>query len=127
MSLNLAPHYILLSNGACVNLIEALIISFMILTTASGVIMRENANASLSSDLARLNSDYKMKTLQQKVLQNVSSFASISPPRDFEFSYPFGIVGETNNTISLIIMSISKKMKVYQLTNITFALSAVPK
>jgi hypothetical protein len=124
MSLNLAPHYILLSNGACVNLIGALIISFIILTTASGVIMRENANASLSSDLARPNSDYKMQTLQQMVLQNVSSFASISPPRDFAFSYSFGIVGETNNTVSSDHNVYIKENEGTQPTNITFALSA---
>ena len=106
------------------NLIEALIISFMILATASGVIIRENANASLSSDLATLNSDYKRQNLQQKVLQNVSSFASISPPQDFAFSYSFGIVGETNNTVSSDHNVYIKENEGTQPTNITFALSA---
>lgn len=124
MSLNLAPHYILFSKAACVNITKALIISFIILTAASGVIMRENANASLSSDLARLNSDYKLQTLQQKVLHNVSSFASILPPPDFAFSYSFGIIGETNNTVSSDHKVYIKENEGARPTNITFALSA---
>lgn len=124
MSLNLAPPYILFSKGMCVNLIEALIISFIILTTASGVIMRENANALLPSDLARLNSNYKMQTLQQKVLENMSSFTSILPPRDFAYSYSFGIIGETNNTVSSDHNVYMKENEGTPPTNITFALSA---
>ena len=99
MSLNLALHHILFAKGACVNVTKALITSFVILT-ASDVMMRENADAWLSSDSARLNSDYKLHIPQQKVLQNVSPFASVLPPADFAFSYSFGIIGETNNTVS---------------------------
>jgi hypothetical protein len=123
MSLNLALHHILFSKGACVNITKALIISLVILT-ASDVFMRENVDASLSSDLARLHSDYKLQTLQQKVLQNVSPFASILPPADFAFSYSFGIIGETNNTISSEHNVYIKENEGARPTNITFALSA---
>jgi hypothetical protein len=102
MSINLASHYILFSKGQYVIVTKALIISFIILT-ASDVVMRENADASLSSSssyLQRLNSDYKLQTLQQKVSQNASQFESILPPADFAFSYSFGVIGETNNTLS---------------------------
>jgi hypothetical protein len=123
MSLNLALHHILFSKGACVNITKALIISLVILT-ASDVMMRENVDASLSSDLARLNSDYKLQTLQQKVLQNVSPFASILPPADFAFSYSFGIIGETNNTVSSEHNVYIKENEGARPTNITFSLSA---
>jgi hypothetical protein len=123
MSLNLALHHILFSKGACVNITKALIISLVILT-ASDVMMRENVDASLSSDLARLNSDYKLQTLQQKVLQNVSPFASILPPADFAFSYSFGIIGETNNTVSSEHNVYIKENEGARPTNITFTLSA---
>lgn len=92
--------------------------------TTSDVMMRENVDASLSSDLARLNSDYKLQTLQQKVLQNVSPFASILPPADFAFSYSFGIIGETNNTVSSEHNVYIKENEGARPTNITFSLSA---
>src|SRR5919107_5253521 len=123
MSLNLALHHILFSKGACVNITKASTISLVILT-ASDVMMRENVDASLSSDLARLNSDYKLQTLQQKVLQNVSPFASIFPPADFAFSYSFGIIGETNNTVSSKHDIYIKEEAGARPTSITFTLSA---
>ena len=123
MSLNLALHHILFSKGACVNITKALIISLVMLT-ASDIMMRENVDASLSSNLARLNSDYKLQTLQQKVLQNVSPFASILPPADFAFSYSFGIIGETNNTVSSEHNVYIKENEGARPTNITFSLSA---
>jgi hypothetical protein len=123
MSLNLALHHILFSKAACVNVTKALIISFVILT-ASDVMMRENADASLSSDLVRLNSDYKLQTLQQKVLQNVSPFAPILLPADFAFFYSFGIIGETNNTVSSKHKVYIKENEGARPTNITFTLSA---
>jgi hypothetical protein len=92
--------------------------------TASDIMMRENVDASLSSNLARLNSDYKLQTLQQKVLQNVSPFASILPPADFAFSYSFGIIGETNNTVSSEHNVYIKENEGARPTNITFSLSA---
>jgi hypothetical protein len=123
MSLNLALHHILFSKGSCVNITKALIISLVMLT-ASDIMMRENVDASLSSNLARLNSDYKLQTLQQKVLQNVSPFASILPPADFAFSYSFGIIGETNNTVSSEHNVYIKENEGARPTNITFSLSA---
>jgi hypothetical protein len=102
---------------------KALIISLVMVTT-SDIMMRENVDASLSSDLARLNSDYKLQTLQQKVLQNVSPFASILPPADFAFSYSFGIIGETNNTVSSEHNVYIKENEGARPTNITFSLSA---
>jgi hypothetical protein len=107
MSINLALHHILFSKGACTNITKVLIISFVVLTT-SNVMMRENAYASSSSsDLARLNSDYKLQTLQQKVLlQNVSPFTSTLPPADFAFFYSFGIT-----LLAPSMMYISKTMK----------------
>ncbi len=92
--------------------------------TASDVMMRENAYASLSSDLPRLNSDYQLQTLQQKVLlQNVSPFASILPPTDFAFSYSFGIIGETNNTVSSKHNVYIKENEGARPTSTTFTLS----
>jgi hypothetical protein len=99
MPINLALDHILFSKGICVNVTKALIISFAILTT-SDVMIKENADASLSSsDLARLNTDHKLQTLQQKVSLNASPSTSTLPPADFAFSYSFGIIGETNNTV----------------------------
>jgi hypothetical protein len=92
--------------------------------TASDVMMIENAYASLSSDLVRLNSDYKLQTLQQKVLENMSTFASILPPADFAFSYSFGIIGETNNTVSSEHDVFIKENVGARPTSITFTLSA---
>ena len=92
--------------------------------TASDVMMMENAYALLSSDLVRLNSDYKLHTVQQKVLQNVSPFASILPPADFAFSYSFGIIGETNNTVSSKHDIYIKEEAGARPTSITFTLSA---
>jgi hypothetical protein len=92
--------------------------------TASDVMMIENAYASLSSDLVRFNSDYKLQTVQQKVLQNVSPFASILPPADFAFSYSFGIIGETNNTVSSEHNIYIRENEGARPTNITFTLSA---
>jgi hypothetical protein len=125
MSINLALHHILFSKGTCTNITKVLIISFVVLTTY--VMMRENAYASSSSsDLARLNSDYKLQTLQQKVLlQNVSPFTSTLPPADFAFFYSFGIIGETNNTISSEHdVYIKDNEEGVQPTNITFTISA---
>src|SRR5215212_3000466 len=123
MSLNLALHHISFSKGACVNITKALIILLVILS-ASDVLMRENVDASLSSDLARLHSDYKLHTLQQHVLHNVSPFALILPPADFAFSYSFGIIGETNNTVSSEHNVYIKENEGARPTNITFTLSA---
>ena len=112
MSINLALHHILFSKGACANITTVLIISFVVLTT-SNVMMRENAYASLSSsDLARLNSDYKLQILQQKVLlQNVSPFTSTLPPADFAFFYSFGILVRLITLLTPSMMYISKTMK----------------
>jgi hypothetical protein len=106
----------------CVNVSKALIISFAILTTTN-IVINENANASLSSDLARLDNDYKFQTVQQKVLQNASPFTSTLPPADFAFSYSFGIIDETNNTISSEHNVYIKDNGGNPPTNITFALS----
>jgi hypothetical protein len=124
MSLNIALHHILFSKRACVNVTKTLIISFTILI-ASDVMTRGNADASLfSSDSARVNSAHKFQTPSQMVLQNVSPFASILPPSDFEFSYSFGIIGETNNTVSSKHNMYIKENEGARLTNITFTLSA---
>src|ERR671916_3071438 len=100
MPINLALNHIFSSKLVCVNVTRALIISFAILITASHLMIKQNADASLSSDLARPNNDYNFQTPQQRVLQNVSPFASTLPPVDFAFFYSFGIIDETNNTIS---------------------------
>ena len=108
----------------CVNVTRALIISFAILiTTTSHLMIKQNADASLSSDLARPNNDYNFQTPQQRVLQNVSQFASTLPPVDFAFSYSFGIIDETNNTIISEDNVYIKDNEDAQPTNITFALS----
>jgi hypothetical protein len=128
MPINLAVRHILFSKGACANITKALIISSVMISLAlltSHVMIRENAYASLSSDLPRHNSDYELQTLQQKVLlQNVSPFTSTSPPADFAFSYSFGIVGETNNTVSSEHdVYIKDNEEDARPTNITFTLS----
>ena len=125
MPINLDLHHILFSKHVCVNVTKALIISFAILT-ASDIMIWKNADASLSSsDLARLTSDYKLQILQQKVLlQNVSPFTSTLPPADFAFFYSFGIIGETNNTISSEHdVYIKDNEEGARPTNITFTLS----
>jgi hypothetical protein len=87
--------------------------------------IRENADASFSSYLTRLNSDDKWQGLQQKHLQNVSTSSSslILPPVDFAFSYSYGIIGETNNTISSEHKVYIKENAAARPTNITFTLS----
>jgi hypothetical protein len=85
--------------------------------------INENADASLSSDLARLNNDYNFQTLQQKVLQDASSFTSTLPPADFAFVYSFGIIDETNNIISSEHNVYIKDIEGARPTNITFTLS----
>jgi hypothetical protein len=126
MFINLTIPHILFSKGMCINVTNALIVSFVILITASDIIMTENADASSlpSSYLARLNGNYELQTPQQKVLQHVSPSESISPSTDFAFSYSFGIVGETNNTISSEHNVYIKENRGTQPTNITFSLSA---
>ncbi len=123
MPINLALHHILFSKRMCVNVTKVLIIPFAILT-ASDVMIRENADASLSSDLPRLHSDYKLQTLQQKVLQNASPSTSTLPPADFAFFYSFGIIGETNNTVSSEHDVYIKEEAGTRPTSITFTLSA---
>lgn len=127
MSINLTVPHILFSKGMYVNVTNALTISFVILITASNIMMRESADASslLSSYyLARLNTNSELQSPQQKVLQHVSLFESISPPPDFAFSYSSGIVGETNNTINSEHNVYIKENRGTRLTSITFSLSA---
>jgi hypothetical protein len=122
MPINFVIDHILLSKCDFVKFTKALIISLGILTTTSGVIINENADALLSSDLARLNNDYNFQTLQQKVLQNASPFTSTLPPADFTFVYSFGIIDETNNTISSEHNVYIKDIESARPTNITFTL-----
>ena len=123
MPINFVIDHILFSKCDCVKFTKALIISLLILTTTSGVMINENADASLSSDLARLNNDYNFQTLQQKVLQDASSFTSTLPPADFAFVYSFGIIDETNNIISSEHNVYIKDIEGARPTNITFTLS----
>ena len=123
MPINFVIDHILFSKCDCVKFTKALIISLGILITTSGVMINENADASLSSDLARLNNDYNFQTLQQKVLQNASPFTSTLPPADFAFVYSFGIIDETNNTISSEHNVYIKDIEGARPTNITFTLS----
>ena len=123
MPINFVIDHILFSKCDCVKFTKALIISLLILTTTFGVMINENADASLSSDLARLNNDYNFQTLQQKVLQNASPFTSTLPPADFAFVYSFGIIDETNNTISSEHNVYIKDIEGTRPTNITFTLS----
>ena len=123
MPIDLTLPHILFSKHVCGNVAKILLIFFAMITTTSDVIMKEHAAASLSSDLARLNNDYKFQTLQQNILQNVSQFVSTLPPVDFAFSYSFGILDETNNTISSEHNIYIKDNGGNRPTNITFALS----
>ena len=125
MPTNLDLDRVFFSKCVCINALKALIMSFaiLILTTTSNVMLNENADASLSSDLPRLNNDYKFKTTQQGVLQNVSPFTSTLPPADFAFSHSFGIIDETNNTISSENNVYIKDNEGNRPTNVTIALS----
>jgi len=123
MPINFVIDHILFSKCDRVKVTKALIISLGILTTTSGVMINENADASLSSNLARLNNDYNFQTLQQKVLQNASPFTSTLPPADFAFVYSFGIIDETNNTISSEHNAYIKDIEGAPPTNMTFTLS----
>jgi hypothetical protein len=125
MPTNLDLDRFLFSKRVCINAIKALEMSFaiLILPTTSNVMLNENADASLSSDLPRLYNDYKFKTTQQVVLQNVSPFTSTLLPADFAFSYSFGIIDETNNTISSQDNVYIKDNEGNRPTNVTFALS----
>jgi hypothetical protein len=107
-----------------VKISKTLIISLTILTITSDVMINENAEASLLSDLTSVNNDHKFQTIQQKVLQNVSRVTSTLYPEDFAFVYSFGIIDETNNTISSEHnIYIKDNDEGNKLTNITFALS----
>ena len=117
----MALHRILFSKHVCINIAKILLISFAMITTTSDVIMKEHAAASLPSDLASLNNDHKFQTLQQNILQNVSQFVSTLSPVDFAFSYSFGILDETNNTISSEHNIYIKDSEDNRPTNITFA------
>jgi hypothetical protein len=122
MPINLALRHILFSKERWVNVTKALIMSCIILI-ASNVVMWQNADTSSSSDLARLSGDYKLQTLQQKLLENVSALSSTLAPADFAFSYSFGIIGETNNTIISERNVYIKDIEGARPTNITFTLS----
>jgi hypothetical protein len=123
--IDMALQRILFSKHVCINVAKILLISFAMITTTSDVIINEHAAASLPSDLASLNNDHKFQTLQQNILQNVSQFVSTLSPVDFAFSYSFGILDETNNTISSEHNIYIKDSEDNQPTNITFALSEV--
>jgi hypothetical protein len=88
--------------------------------------MDKNADASSSSYLTGLNDHHdKWQTLQIQDLQDVSAASSLilSPPADFEFSYSFGILGESNNTFSSAHGLYLKESAATRPVNITFALS----
>jgi hypothetical protein len=102
MSLNLALHGLLFWKMPCPKALKILMIS-LLLFSSSFVMMDKNADASSSSYLTSLNDHHdKWQTLQIHDLQDVSAASSLilSPPADFEFSYSFGILGESNNTFS---------------------------
>jgi hypothetical protein len=125
MPINLALCPILFSKERWVNVTKALIMLCIILI-ASNLAVWQNAEASSSSDLARLSElrgDYQLQTPQQKLLENVSALSSTLPPADFAFSYSFGIIGETNNTIISEHNVYIKDIEGAQPTNITFTLS----
>ena len=125
MPINLALCPILFSKERWVNVTKALIM-LCIMLIASNLAVWQNAEASSSSDLARLSElrgDYQLQTPQQKLLENVSALSSTLPPADFAFSYSFGIIGETNNTIISEHNVYIKDIEGAQPTNITFTLS----
>ncbi len=123
MPFNLVPAHILLSkHGLCMNATKALIIFFAMLT-ASDVVIWKNAEALLSSNLTRLNGDYNLQTFQQEVLHNETSLTSALPPSDFAFTYSFGVIDETNNTVSSELNFYIKDNEGTEPTNITFTFS----
>ena len=124
MPVNLVPpHAFLSKHGMCMNIAKALMISLAILT-GSNIVIWKNADALLSSDLVRLNGDYELQTLlQHKISLNPSPLTSALPPSDFAFFASFGIIGETNNTVSSEHnVYIKKDNEGAQPTNITFIL-----
>jgi hypothetical protein len=102
MSLNLALDPLLYLKRVCTNSTKTLMISLLVFSF-SIVMMDNNADASLSSHLRRLNNDNdpKWQPLYEQNFQEVSMTTLIlPPPADFEFLYSFGIIGESNNTLS---------------------------
>jgi hypothetical protein len=91
----------------------------------------KNADASMLSPLTRLNnhSNYINHTLQlphEQHLRDVSTITSpliLHPPADFEFLYSFGIIGESNNTLSSERHAYLRENVGARATNITFTLS----
>jgi hypothetical protein len=83
------------------------------------------------SPLARLNNhsnhiNHTLQPPQEQHLRDVSTITStlnLHPPADFEFLYSFGIIGETNNTLSSERHAYLKENLGARTTNITFTLS----
>ena len=126
MSVNLALHRLLFWKMPCHKALKTVMISLLVVLSCSFVIMDKNADASSSSYLTSLNDDHdKWQTLQIQDLQDVSAASSLilPPPADFEFSYSFGILGESNNTLSSAHGVYLKESTATRPINITFTLS----
>jgi hypothetical protein len=86
----------------------------------------KHADASLLFHLTKLNNHYyhTCQAPHEQDLQDVSTTTLIlHPPADFEFLYSFGIIGETNNTLSSEHHEYLKENAGARPTNITFTLS----
>jgi hypothetical protein len=106
---------------------NALMISLLVLSY-SVVMIDKNADASMLSPLTRLNNhiNHTWQPPPEQHLSDVSTIAStliLQPPADFEFLYSFGIIGETNNTLSSERHAYLKENLGARTTNITFTLS----
>jgi hypothetical protein len=88
--------------------------------------MDKNADASLLSHLTWFNNDdHSWQTVQKQDLQDVQiSSLFLPPPGDFQFLYSFGIIGETNNTVSSEHHLYLKENTGARPINITFTPSA---
>ena len=93
--------------------------------------INKNADTAMLSPLTRLNnySNHINDTLQpphEQHLRYVSTITStliLHPPADFEFLYSFGIIAESNNTLSSERHEYLKENVGARPTNITFTLS----
>ena len=109
---------------------NALMISLLVLSY-SVVMIDKNVDASMLSPLTILNKhsnhiNHTWRPPQEQHLRNVSTLTStliLHPPADFEFLYSFGIIGESNNTLSSERHEYLRENVGARPTNITFTLS----
>jgi hypothetical protein len=115
----------------CTKATNALMISLLVFSYSVVIMIDKNADAYVLSPLARLNNhsnhiNHTLQPPQEQHFRDVSTITSslnLHPPADFEFLYSFGIIRETNNTLSSERHAYLKENLGARTTNITFTLS----